>query len=180
MEDTGIILEFLDLLLLLGLVGLVVCVGGLYLALRTRDGRTIAISVSIVAIAIMLFASQWAAQHVEAESLWLQRETYIAEQDREEVGRLLEGVQATRLQRRMLFVDEPVGGQSYSLECEAYANAVEAREGMLERGFKHSAFLGLYNSSAGEREDGTQFGYFRIDPTFISEFVFCFYEWPRE
>ena len=72
--------------------------------------------------------------------------------------------------------DKPV----YDLECETYANAIEVKAGLLERGFRHSAYLGLVHRAAGEREDGTQFAYFRIDPTFISEFVVCFYEWPRE
>ena len=67
---------------------------------------------------------------------------------------------------------------SYNLECETYANLREVQSGLLERGFKHGAFLGLSGSSAGGREDGSQYGYFRIDADYVSDFVVCYYDWP--
>ena len=67
---------------------------------------------------------------------------------------------------------------AFQLECVTYANLREVQAGLLERDFRHSAFLGLANSKGGERADGSQYGYFRIDPTYISEYVVCFYDWP--
>lgn len=67
---------------------------------------------------------------------------------------------------------------AFQLECVTYANLREVQAGLLERDFRHSAFLGLADSKGGERADGSQYGYFRIDPTYISDYVVCFYDWP--
>ena len=67
---------------------------------------------------------------------------------------------------------------SFPVECVTYADLQEVQTGLLERGFRHSAFLGLANSKGGERADGSEYGYFRIDPTYISDYVVCFYDWP--
>ena len=59
----------MDSLLIAGAVGLVVAVVGLGLALRTEDRRAIAIGVSLLGVAILLYVSQWQDNHVARDML---------------------------------------------------------------------------------------------------------------
>ena len=53
-----------------GAVGLVVAVVGFGLALRTKDRKSIAIGVSLLAVAILLFVSQWQDNFVGRDMLY--------------------------------------------------------------------------------------------------------------
>ena len=92
MENIEFNLKLLDVLLLVGFVSLVACVGGMYLALRTRDAQTIAIAVSLVAIAVLLFVSQYTDYYVGNTSLYYQGEANKGAQERIRLDRLLEGL----------------------------------------------------------------------------------------
>jgi len=92
MENIDVNLKLLDVLLLVGFVSVVACVGGMYLSLRTRDARTIAIAVSLVAIAVLLFVSQYTDYYVGNTSLYYQGESNKAAQERIRLDRLLEGL----------------------------------------------------------------------------------------
>ena len=59
----------MDALLIAGAFGLVVAVLGFGLALRTKDRRAIAIGVSLLGIAIVLYVSQWQDNHVARDML---------------------------------------------------------------------------------------------------------------
>ena len=59
----------MDALLIAGAFGLVVAVFGFGLALRTKDRRAIAIGVSLLGIAILLYVSQWQDNHVARDML---------------------------------------------------------------------------------------------------------------
>ncbi len=59
----------MDSLLIAGAFGLIVAVVGFGLALRTKDRRSIAISVSLLGIAILLYVSQWQDNHVARDML---------------------------------------------------------------------------------------------------------------
>ena len=54
----------MDSLLIAGAVGLTVVVVGFGIALRTEDRKVIAIGVSLLGIAILLYVSQWQDNHV--------------------------------------------------------------------------------------------------------------------
>ena len=54
----------MDSILIAGAIGLAVAVVGFGVALRTKDRRTIAIGISLLAIAILLYVSQWQDNHV--------------------------------------------------------------------------------------------------------------------
>ena len=54
----------MDALLIAGAIGLAVAVVGFGVALWTKDRRTIAIGISLLAIAILLYVSQWQDNHV--------------------------------------------------------------------------------------------------------------------
>ena len=56
-------------LLIAGALGLVVAFAGLGLALRTKDCRAIAMGVSLLGIAILLYVSQWQDNHVARDLL---------------------------------------------------------------------------------------------------------------
>ena len=60
----------MDALLIAGAVGLVVAVVGFGLTLRTKDRRTIAIGVSLLAVAILLYVSQWQDNFVGRDMLY--------------------------------------------------------------------------------------------------------------
>ena len=68
--------------------------------------------------------------------------------------------------------------KSYPVECETYGGLQEVQAGLLERGFDHSAYLGLADSSVGERVDGSEHAYFRIDSSYSSDYMVCYYDWP--
>ena len=53
-----------------GAVGLVVAVVGFGLALRTKDRKSIAIGVSLLAVAILLYVSQWQDNFVGRDMLY--------------------------------------------------------------------------------------------------------------
>ena len=54
----------MDSILIAGAIGLAVAVVGFGVALWTKDRRTIAIGISLLAIAILLYVSQWQDNHV--------------------------------------------------------------------------------------------------------------------
>ena len=60
----------MDALLIAGAVGLVVAVVGFGLTLRTKDRRAIAIGVSLLAVAILLYVSQWQDNFVGRDMLY--------------------------------------------------------------------------------------------------------------
>ncbi len=76
----------MDALLIAGAVGLVVAVVGFGLTLRTKDRRTIAIGVSLLAVAILLYVSQWQDNFVGRDMLY--QDLY----QREEIERKLEAL----------------------------------------------------------------------------------------
>ena len=60
----------MNTLLMAGAVGLVVAVVGFGLALRTKDRKSIAIGVSLLAVAILLYVSQWQDNFVGRDMLY--------------------------------------------------------------------------------------------------------------
>ena len=61
----------------------------------------------------------------------------------------------------------------FPVECVSYPSLLETRDALLERG--HTGMLA--DMASGERLDGSQYGYFRIDPPNIPEIWVCYYEW---
>ncbi len=59
----------MDSLLIAGAFGLVVAVVGFGLTLRTKDRRAIAIGVSLLGVAILLYVSQWQDNFVARDML---------------------------------------------------------------------------------------------------------------
>ena len=76
----------MDALLIAGAVGLVVAVVGFGLTLRTKDRRAIAIGVSLLAVAILLYVSQWQDNFVGRDMLY--QDLY----QREDIERKLEAL----------------------------------------------------------------------------------------
>lgn len=74
------------ILIIAGAVGLVVAVVGFGFTLWTKDRRTIAIGISLLGIAILLFASHWQDNHVGRDML------YFDITQREELTRKLEAL----------------------------------------------------------------------------------------
>ena len=80
----------MDALLIAGAFGLIVVVVGFGLTLRTEDRRAIAISVSLLGVAILLYVSQLQDNHVARDMLYqdlFQRE--VIERELEAINLLL-------------------------------------------------------------------------------------------
>ncbi len=76
----------MDALLIAGALGLVLAVVGFGLALRTKDRKSIAIGVSLLAVANLLYVSQWQDNFVGRDILY--QDLY----QREEIERKLEAL----------------------------------------------------------------------------------------
>ena len=76
----------MDTLLIVGGCGLALAVVGFGFALRTKDRRTIAIGISLLAIAVLLYVSQWQDNYVGRDMLHFDLE------QREKIARKLDAL----------------------------------------------------------------------------------------
>ena len=79
----------MDSILIAGAIGLAVAVVGFGVALWTKDRRTIAIGISLLAIAILLYVSQWQDNHVGRNMLQFDLEQRAAIAQKLEALKLL-------------------------------------------------------------------------------------------
>ena len=154
----------MEILLFVGLGSLLLGTVPLYLALRSKDSRTVAIVLSLTIAGVLLFASLYMDYHWSKATLEHQYQLEKAIKDRSRVDVLLEGIR----QRQELEAHEDIYETGADdIACKRTQNLREAQSIIESLGLSEPI------SDSGWASWG---GYFRVDPP-GRDIIICYYRW---